>query len=109
MRHLNWEPQIEIQKIYILLGQDVGSGFGACCAPTQQPLKTIISSNKIVFCFDEMFEFHIAKLGSNSYWNGDIPEATETWNSMFLKKTFADYGLVDKITILKLLFWVDKC
>ena len=33
-----------------------------CCAPTQQPLKNIISSNKIVFCFDEMFEFHIAKL-----------------------------------------------
>ena len=25
-------------------------------------LKNIISSNKIVFCFDEMFEFHIEKL-----------------------------------------------
>ena len=24
--------------------------------------KNIISSNKIVFCFDEMFEFHIANL-----------------------------------------------
>ena len=22
-----------------------------CCAPTQQPLKNIISSNKIIFCF----------------------------------------------------------
>ena len=25
--------------------------FAACCAPTQQPLKNIISSNKIVFYF----------------------------------------------------------
>ena len=52
--------------------------IGCCCAPTQQPLKNIISSNKIVFCFDEMFEFHITKLKnwrllkwwhSSSYWN----------------------------------------
>ena len=57
---------------------DVGLQFQPCCAPTQQPLKNIISSNKIVFCFDEMFEFHIVKVKnwqllkwwySRSYWN----------------------------------------
>ena len=54
-----------------------------------------------------MFEFHIAKLKNwqllkwwhyRSYWNNEI--------KCFLRKTFANYGLVDKITTLKLL-WVD--
>ena len=61
-------------------------GFGFWQSPSKVVLcpyptafkKNIISSNKIVFCFDEMFEFHIIKLKnwqllkwwhSSSYWN----------------------------------------
>ena len=45
----------EEAKLYAII-------VGNCCAPAQQPLKNIISSNKILFCFDEMFDFHIANL-----------------------------------------------
>ena len=54
-------PVVEVTS-HIPLGSRVSDPIRICCAPTQQLLKNIISLNKIVFCFDEMFEFHIANL-----------------------------------------------
>ena len=54
--------------------------------------KKHISSNKILFCFDEMFEFLIANLQ-----NRQLPEMMtfcellNQWNSMFFT-TFVNYG-----------------
>jgi len=50
------------------------AGFGTCCAPAQQPLKIIISSNKIPFCLMKCLNFKRDKFG---YWKEDFSLATD--------------------------------